>query len=102
MFGRDQLATRTPLHTITPEDSRPAADSDGGPLRHLKRCVGPPYLRPGELSRQQAKHGKAFLWSRCCLARIGRKPDRLADRELVCWHQFQLAGSKRPVLVVEI
>src|SRR5205807_9061289 len=27
--------TRTPLHTITLEDSRPAVDSGGGPLRHL-------------------------------------------------------------------
>src|SRR4051812_9849487 len=31
--------TRTPLHTITLEDSRPAADSGGGPLRHLATGV---------------------------------------------------------------
>src|SRR5207248_4866323 len=31
--------TRTPLHTITLEDSRPAADSGGGPLRHLGKAA---------------------------------------------------------------
>src|SRR6266699_535612 len=33
------LVGRTPLHTITLEDSCPAGDSGGDPLRHLARLI---------------------------------------------------------------
>jgi hypothetical protein len=96
----------------------PPEPGPGKPLRcsHIRELVFPDHAlvavkpalhlileKAASSLRQQANNGEAFLWSGCCLARIGRKPDRLAERELVCWHQssarrVQAAGPRAEAL----